>query len=239
MVNETAVSGSGEVRAGHHWKEADRVADYVSQNDRDAAQMAEVFGILTAMLPFEREASLRVLDIGSGHGVGAAAVLEAFPAARAIGLDVSPAMMEVGRERMARFGARFAYHEGDFADGELPSSLDGPFDLVISSRAIHHITAEAKLRLYTDVYGRLNAGGCFVNIDNMRPRDEFLRARYAQVDPRPARYGSQGQRPRTGGGREHPDPVDEQLEALRQAGFAHVDCFWKRLGRAMIVGFKG
>jgi hypothetical protein len=43
---------------------------------------------------------------------------------------------------------------------------------------------------------------------------------------------------RPAGGREHPDPVDEQLDMLRSAGFAHVDIFWKRLGRSVIAGFK-
>jgi SAM-dependent methyltransferase len=227
-----------ELKPGHHWKEADRVSDYVAQNDRDAQQMAELFTILNALLPFPPSAPLRVLDIGSGHGVVAAAVLDAFPNATATGLDLSEPMMALGAERMARFGDRFHYHVGDFAEGQLPADLTGPFDVVVSSRAIHHITPDAKRRLFADVYAHLAPGGCFIDIDNMRPRDEYLRARYAQADPgRPTGYGNRAQAPRTGGSREHPDPVAEQLTFLREAGFSHVDCFWKRLGRAMIGGF--
>jgi tRNA (cmo5U34)-methyltransferase len=239
METEVSAAQSGELKPGHHWKEADRVSDYVTQNDRDAQQMAEVFGILTTLLPYPPSTPLRVLDIGSGHGVLAAAVLDAFPNAQATGLDLSEPMMEVGRERMARFEDRFHYHVGDFADGGLPADLVGPFDLVVSSRAIHHINPDAKRRLFTAVFNNLAPGGCFIDIDNMRPRDEFLRARYAQAEPgRPTGYGRSAQAPRTGGSREHPDPVAEQLESLRAAGFEHVDCFWKRLGRAMIGGFK-
>jgi tRNA (cmo5U34)-methyltransferase len=239
MAAQVPDAQSSELRPGHHWKEADRVQDYVSQNDRDAQQMAEVFGILTAVLPYAADAPLRVLDIGSGHGVFAAALLDAFPNARATGLDISPAMMEVGRERMARFGDRFQYHVGDFADGRLPDDLKGPFDVVVSSRAIHHINPDAKRSLFADVYARLDPEGCFFDVDNMRPRDDFIRARYAQADPARPGYGNNAQRPRTGGGsREHPDPVAEQLASLREAGFSHVDCYWKRLGRAMIGGFK-
>ncbi len=238
MASPTPAPSSGELKPGHHWKEADRVSDYIAQNDRDAAQVAETFNLLTALLPFDPEAPIRVLDVGSGHGVLAAAVLDAFPRATAIGLDISEAMMEVGRERMARFGDRFRYYEGDFADGSLPEGL-GPFDVVVSSRAIHHLNPDGKRRLFRSIYDHLAPGGCFIDIDNMRPRDDFLRERYAQADPgRPTGYGNQ-QRPRTGGGgREHPDPVAEQLGWLREAGFGHVDCFWKRLGRAMIGGFK-
>src|SRR3954452_7247315 len=114
MLNQMPASDNSDLKAGHHWKEADRVADYVEQNDRDAAQVAETLNLLTALLPFEPDAAIRVLDIGSGHGVVAGAVLDAFPNARATGLDVSAAMIEVGQERMARFGDRFRYFEGDF-----------------------------------------------------------------------------------------------------------------------------
>ncbi|MPZ15453.1 MAG: methyltransferase domain-containing protein [Chloroflexi bacterium] len=241
MAHPTQTSGAGELRPGHHWKEADRVREYVERNDEAAGGMAEAFGLLTAVLPFEREASLRVLDIGSGHGILAAVVLDAFPNARAVGLDISEAMMEEGRQRMARFGDRFRYHEGDFADGTLPTDLDDSFDLVVSSRAIHHISPDAKRRLFSDIHRRTASGGCFFDIDNMRPRDDFLRQRYGQA-PDPTQIPRTQDRPagqRTGGGREHHDPVDEQLAWLREAGFAHVDCFWKRLGRAMIGGFKG
>jgi tRNA (cmo5U34)-methyltransferase len=240
MASPTQASGSGEVRAGHWWKEEDRVREYVTRNDEAAGDVADVFGILNGLLPFEAQAPLRILDIGSGHGVLAAAVLDAFPDATAIGLDISAPMMEEGRQRMARFGERFRYHEGDFADGALPSDLPGPFDVTVSSRAIHHITPEAKRRLFADVFQRTAPGGCFFDIDNMRPRDDFLRQLYRRVpDPTvPARMQSQPTAERPAGGREHTDPVAEQLTWLREAGFAHVDCFWKRLGRSMIAGFK-
>jgi len=239
MASPTQTPGPGEVRAGHWWKEEDRVRDYVAKNDEAAGEISDIFRLVTSVLPFEKEAPLRVLDIGSGHGVFAAAVLDAFPSATAIGLDVSAAMMEEGRERMARFGDRFRYHDGDFADGSLPAGLAGPFDLTVSSRAIHHITPDAKRRLFADVYQRTASGGCFFDLDNMRPRDAFLAGLYRQVPdagsaPRAARPEGEPTTP----SREHPDPVDEQLTSLREAGFAHVDIFWKRLGRSVIAGFK-
>jgi tRNA (cmo5U34)-methyltransferase len=239
MISQPPGPGE-ELKAGHHWKEADRVSDYIEQNDRDTQHIAEAFEVLTAVLPFEANAPIRVLDVGSGHGVLAGAVLDAFPNGKATGLDISEAMMEVGRERMAHYGDRFQYFAGDFADGKLPADLAGPFDVIVSSRAIHHLNPDSKRTLFKEIYDRLAPGGCFIELDNMRPRDQFLRERYAQADPsRPTGYGNQA-RPRTpgGSGREHPDPVSEQLASLRDAGFAHVDCFWKRLGRSVIGGFK-
>jgi tRNA (cmo5U34)-methyltransferase len=240
MASPTQTPGQGEVRAGHWWKEEDRVKSYVEANDAVADQIAAVFDLITQVLPYDRQAQLRVLDIGTGHGVFAGAILDAFPNASAIGLDISDAMMEEGKQRMARFGDRFRYHVGDFADGSLPADLPGPFDVTVSSRAIHHITLDAKRRLFGDILQRTNAGGCFVDLDNMRPKDPFLVERYRAVpDPgaAPRQPRPEGEA-RPAGGREHPDAVEDQLAILREVGFAHVDLVWKRLGRSVIAGFK-
>lgn len=225
---------------GQQWVNPERVREFVDQTDRDAADLRDVWDLLIAMLPFERDASIRILDIGSGHGVLAGAILEAFPNAEAVGLDMSEPMMEEGHRRMAGFGDRFSYHVGDFSAGTLPQDLPGTFDLVVSSRAIHHIPPDGKRSLFADVYSRLNPGGCFFDIDNMRPRDEVLRDRYATIrDPVRAAEARARRAQRPGGGsREWSDPVEEQLPLLQEAGFQHVDCFHKKMDRAMIGGYK-
>ena len=121
------------LRWGHSWKEEDRVSDYVERMDAREAERRDVLRLLTLLVPAEPDAPLRILDVGSGYGPVAAACLDAFPNATAVGLDVSEAMMEAGRPRMARFGERFAYLHGDFAEGVLPpQAVDaGPFDLVV------------------------------------------------------------------------------------------------------------
>lgn len=239
MASPTQTPGRGDVPAGHWWKEEDRVRDYVAANDAAAGEIAAVFDLITAVLPYDEQAPLRVLDIGTGHGVFAGAVLDAFPRSTAIGLDISDAMMEEGRQRMARFGDRFRYHVGDFAEGSLPTDLPGPFDVTVSSRAIHHITFDAKRRLFGEIYQRTASAGCFFDLDNMRPRDPFLAERYRAV-PDPGAAPRQPRPPgdRPAGGREHTDPVNEQLALLREVGFVHVDCIWKRLGRSVIAGFR-
>lgn len=228
-----------QMPAGHWWKEPDRVANYVAQWDREAEQNQQVLSMLASVLPHDRQAPIKVLDIGSGFGVVAAAVLDAYPNATAIGLDISEAMMEEGSERMKRFGNRFRYHVGDFADGTLPAELAGPFDVVVSARAIHHLPAAGKQRLFADIYQHLNPGGCFVEADNTNANDDFTRARYNAANPnyvpRPPRPEGEAPRPAS---REFPEPIEDQLRYLRQAGFPHVDVFWKHLGRSLFGGFK-
>jgi tRNA (cmo5U34)-methyltransferase len=230
-----------EDRFGHHWTEPERVREYVERTDRESAERTDAFTIMVGVVPFDRTDSFRVLDIGAGHGAVAAVVLEAFPNAEAVGLDVSEPMMEVGRERMARFGGRFSYHVGDFADGELPGDLPGPFDVAVASRAIHHLPADQKRSLYRAVFQALRPGGAVFNLDTMQPSDPELKALYRQagdalrgrpIDRVAARV------PRPPSPSHYFESVQEHLGFLSQAGFAPVDCFWKRLGNALIGGYK-
>src|SRR5690242_13664201 len=128
-LSPDAPGASVEEEWGHHWKEAERVRDYVERADREAGERAVSFRYLLGLVPFERARPVRILDLGSGHGVVAATLLDEFPNGSAVGLDISEPMMAIGRERMARYGKRFRYHVGDFADGDLPSDLPAPFDV--------------------------------------------------------------------------------------------------------------
>ena len=228
-------------RYGHEWNVPERAREYVERTDRDAEQRAETFRLMVGLMPFEHSQPIRVLDIGTGQGAVAAVVLDAFPHARAVRLDVSEPMMEIAKERMARYGDRFRYHLGDFVDGELPAGLGGPFDVAVAARAIHHLPSAKKQLLYKAIYGSLNPGGCFFNVDSVAPADDRLRARYREA----GRYlrgelvdrgATPASRPPMPG--HYYEPLEEQLRFLREAGFNSVDCFWKRLGQTIVGGYK-
>jgi release factor glutamine methyltransferase len=71
----------------------------------------------------------RVLDVGTGSGAIALAILDEHPGARATALDVSPGALEVARANAERTGLRLELRPWDFFDG-LPA---GPWDLVVSN----------------------------------------------------------------------------------------------------------
>jgi tRNA (cmo5U34)-methyltransferase len=217
-------------RYGHDWRQPERAREYAERVDRELPQRAEGLAIMLALVPGTPG---RILDIGTGPGLLAAMLLDRFPSATAIGLDVSEPMREIATARMADYGDRFRFVLGDFVEGELPA--DGPFDLAVSSRAIHHIPRQLKQRLYAAVFKVLAPGGAFFNLDSVAPGEglaDVFREANARLVGRPTREGQH-----------HPpghyyDPVPDHLAFLRQAGFSHVDCFWKRLGTALVGGFK-
>src|ERR1039458_4869500 len=73
----------------------------------------------------------RVLDLGTGTGVTALRVLEHHPGAELTGIDESAGMLEHARRALPAAELRVARLED-----ELPA---GPFDLVVSALAVHHL----------------------------------------------------------------------------------------------------
>jgi len=195
---------------------------------------------MVAAMPFDRHQTIGVLDIGTGQGNVAALVLDAFPNARAVGLDVSEPMRDIAAERMAAHGDRFHYHLGDFVDGPLPADLPGPFDVAVSSRAIHHLPGAKKQLLYKAIQRSLNPGGCFFNLDGVLPSADPVKAQYRlagrHLRGEPIEGGAErGNRGPSPG--HYWDTLEDHLRFLSKTVFTQ-DCLWKRLGMTLVGGYK-
>jgi tRNA (cmo5U34)-methyltransferase len=85
----------------------------------------------------------RVLELGTGTGETALRILAKHPGARWTGIDSSRAMLDRARERLSHA----ELHEARLED-PLPK---GPFDLVVSVLAIHHLNGDGKRDLFTRI----------------------------------------------------------------------------------------
>ena len=222
-------------RRGHNWQLADDVREYVEKVDREDRR-AEGLALLTRLVQRAQDEPLRVLDVGTGQGLLAARFLDAFPASTAVGVDASEAMRDVASQRMAAYGDRFEFVIGDFLEGDLPLAARGPFDVAVSSRAIHHVPTRGKQLLYAAIYDALAPGGVLLNLDGARPVEDGLREVYRNAGGRPPRSKPDEERARQSG--HYFETLDEQLDFLRSAGFRLVDCFWKCLDLVLIGGYK-
>lgn len=228
-----------EQPAGHHWKQPERVRWYAERMDRRAEERRRQFDLMARLIPFGTEEPIRLLDVGAGYGVVAAAVLDAFPNARAVLLDVSEEMIRLGRERMAPYAERYEYVHGDFAGGSVPDEVGSEYHAVMSSLAIHHLPPEAKRSLYRDIAGRLRSGGCFLNLDSIAAPNAELEAVYRRVADRERPAQPEAPPPPTvAPHHSEVQPLSDHLSWLAEAGLVNVDCFWKRLDSALFGGFK-
>lgn len=106
-----------------------------------------------------------ILDLGVGSGLTAQRVLEALPEAELLGIDASSEMLSAAEAHLDQ--KRTQLHLGHLED-PLP---EGPFDLVMSTLAVHHLDGPGKADLFTRIATVLDSGGRFVLGDLVVPAD--------------------------------------------------------------------
>lgn len=165
----------------------------------------------------------RVLDLGSGDGRLLGLLLLACPDARGVAVEFSPPMLERLRDR---FG-------GDARVQVVGHDLEQPlpplrtFDVVASSFAIHHLPHERKRELYQEVWGLVEPGGVFCNLEHVSSPSDRLHGRFLDA---------LGITPEQEDRSNKLLDVETQLRWLREVGFEDVDCLWKWRELALLVG---
>jgi len=133
-----------------------------------------------------------ILELGIGTGETAKRVLAVHPDARLTAIDSSPEMVE---------RAHAVVPEADLRLARLEDPLpEGPFDLVVSALAVHHLDGPGKQDLFRRIAAVLEPGSVFVLADVVVPENEA-----DVVTPIDGVY-------------DQPDRVDDQLQWLREAG---------------------
>jgi len=208
-------------------------AEYVGQwaGDDVVGRLLETPRRLSLALLRDAGAEVRhVVDLGSGEGPYLAEVLRAFDGARGTWLDSSEPMLERARTALADLADRVTFVVA--AAEDLAGAGIERADVVVSSRALHHLPPPDLARCYREVRGLLNDGGWFFNLDHVgaasdwerryrRIRDEFTGARRTKL----AAHRED----------EPLQPVADHLGYLEQAGFAAVDVPWRMLYTALLA----
>jgi ubiquinone/menaquinone biosynthesis C-methylase UbiE len=204
------------------------------------------------VLPFRAEDDLSALDLGVGTGALAQGFLERFSRAKLLAVDGAEAMIELAPTRLGPLAARCSFLRSPFQ--ELPPSVLGAdsYDVVFSSYALHHLTAGEKRSLMPKVVDSLKTGGWFLNADIFVARDQAVEARIQAL-----RVGGILGRAPTGDARfstaetarafldemealerDQPQPLDVELEILRQSGLKEPEVLWKEYREAVLGGRK-
>jgi SAM-dependent methyltransferase len=207
--------------ASEEWSESGRVAEYLARAD-DFPHRAEGEAVLLDHVPGDVG---RVLDLGTGDGRLLSLLGPDRAGMQGIGLDISEPMLARARERFSgNTRVELVAHD---LDQPLPDL--GQFDAVVSSFAIHHLEDERKRALFAEVFEMLEPGGVFANLEHVASPTPELHAAFFEAIGEPL---------------ENEDPsdrtvaVETQLAWLRETGFTHVDCYWKWLEMALLIGVK-
>lgn len=221
------------VRAAAPWQETEFVTEWVKA-DSILGMLEFPRRIAAAIVREARPRTTKLLDVGSGTGEFLSVFLDEFPDATGVWTDASPAMLDIAKERLAHYGDRVEYRLVDMtaiADAGLPTDVD----VVMTSRAAHHLDRAGLFRFYADAGTLLAPGGWLVNLDHIGPRDEswdtLLRTVRKRFQP-PAKAA----RPH-----HHDYPltsVRDHDEALDAAGFTDHETAWRGLITCLFAARK-
>ena len=225
------------------WKSPAMIRDWLAQMDVRERKRSEQFLFIAQLLPFAQQDRFTFLDLGAGTGAAARAILKVYPNASAILADYSPHMIEAGARAMAPFHGRYRYVEFDMLTSDWPPTLPAELDAVVTSQCVHHLPDARKRSLFREILERLVAGGWYVNFDPVRASDPAVEAVWRRVAERLDPDAPSLQQPRTPEAHARHEnhlrymiDLDRQLGFLREAGFAAVDVYWKRLDYVIYGG---
>jgi ubiquinone/menaquinone biosynthesis C-methylase UbiE len=212
---------------------------------RMAAMMIE---ILSASEPEPR----LVLDLGTGTGFLLERLLAYFPRMQAVAVDGAESMAALVRTRLGEAANRVDLRVCDFRSLADTCRDLVAVDAVVSTFALHHLTADEKAALMRTVFGLLSPGGWFLCGDLIVTENDYLEVLIQRMRVRGivARAGGRDARflgePETRAflarieeeDNDQPQKLASDLSALEAAGFEHVMVFWRETREVLFGGVK-
>lgn len=221
--------------------------------------IAAMLEVLAELLP---AGPWRLLDLGAGTGSLTRALLERFPAARVVALDLDPVLMTIGRGTLGDGGGRLTrcqvdLRAPDWAD-QVSDGPDAAFDAVVSLATLHHFSARERAAIYGDLAELIRPGGLVLNAEGLaagspglRLARQFDEARrrgsppadgwWEAIGADPAFAEAVAERARLrdrmlGAGRH--SSAEAHCRAMLRAGFAEATVAWRYLDEALVVGLR-
>jgi len=208
----------------HFQKEAvifDERVVKVAPNYRDMIEA------LVAAIQFKKKKPIKIADLGGGTGTVTYLVKKKFPKAQVTCIDISQNMLDIACAKLKGMS------NVEFVLADIENlKFNGKYDAIVSSLVLHHVEpGKNKAEVYRKIYGALKNGGLFVNADIIVSADKNIQQIYLnkwaefilksfsrkQLEHNHRRYKRE----------DRPATLQNEINALKQAGFKKVEIFWK------------
>jgi tRNA (cmo5U34)-methyltransferase len=213
---------------------------YASQYDQSRRKLIpcfdEFYRIAVEIIPFPKEESIKVLDLGAGTGLLSFFVASLFNNAEITLIDVSENMMAHARSTLSSLSNKFEYLVADYSCFE----FEQKYDVVISALSIHHLTELQKTELSQNIYTHLNAGGVFINADQVQGESTQIDKCYRETwikqiqenGVTTAELEAAFERMKE----DKMSTLKSQMQWLKEAGFVDVNCWYKNYSFVVFSG---
>lgn len=235
---------------------------YVPERER---RFTVMFDVLEVLLP----ESFVALDLACGPGSLSQRLLARFPGASTVAMDFDPVMLAVGQGALGTMAGRLRWVEADLgAEGWVEALGEPQFDAVLSTTALHWLSAEQLVGVYRQLGRLVRPGGVVLNGDNMGfgpdlPAFQKLAQRSQDQNWSDAAFAARGietaeawwaalaeerslgsllaERARLFAGKqrqESPPSFDLHVAAMRDAGFREIGTVWQSLTNRVLLAVR-
>jgi tRNA (cmo5U34)-methyltransferase len=219
-------------------------ADYDARFPKIIPHYAEFHGVIAQRIaehagPGSEGLGGLVLELGCGTGELSRRLLQTLPGLRLHCIDLSPAMIERARAKLAPWGERVSFAVGNFLSTRFPEGAAA----AVSCLAVHHLDAGEKRALFGRLFDCLAPGGTFALGDAVTGGSSFYDEYYRRCWVDHMRASGLDEEEVAGVLDDHErndrfSSLDEQMRWLREAGFERVECLWKHFLLAVVASEK-
>jgi SAM-dependent methyltransferase len=190
----------------------------------------------------------RLLELGAGTGSFTARLVATHHFDQIAVTDGAPAMLDVARAKLHSSDTMLEFEVVDLDSAWTDALVDGPYDAVTSTMAIHHV--QNKQHLFAQVLRILRPGGLFIfgdHIDGGTPLTHYLVGRERALvrlgqdknvtEPQIRRAIEIDDHRQIGEGNRC-ETAARYVAYLSACGFQDVDCLWRAFWLAAFVARK-
>ncbi|GAA3858022.1 class I SAM-dependent methyltransferase [Streptomyces lacrimifluminis] len=161
----TTTTGTTGTNAGTDWNAWQTSWD--RQQEWYMPDREERFRVMLDMVEALVGPAPRVLDLACGTGSITSRLLDRFPQAASVGVDLDPALLAIAEGTFAG-DDRVTFVTADLKDPRWASGLPhDSYDAVLTATALHWLHSEPLADLYGRIAELVRDGGLFMNADHM------------------------------------------------------------------------
>jgi tRNA (cmo5U34)-methyltransferase len=231
----------------HKWTDKSLAQTWSANPSRRNPVRSEQLDLLITLIADLYQPGSGILDLGFASGLIEEMIFQRVPEAYIVGVDSSPAMMELAQERLQPYADQYTAIYEDFSKLSSITLPDKPYQIVFASQALHHLQAEEQRQIYREIADILEPDGVFVLVDRIKVDTPHLFDLYQGVWQRMSQLSSSEGLIEGATYEEHhqqvnargdfPSSLDDHLMWLREAGF-EAACLHLHGNRALIAARK-